>query len=521
MTDDQIRVLLVEDTLADVDYIRELLREQDAPSFEVEYVDSLRSGLERVAQGGIDVCLLDLVLPDSRGLDTVSTAISKAPDVPIVVLTGLDDEDTGIKAVKAGAQDYLIKGRVEVDALVRAIKYAIERKRLEKEKRELQAELCKSMRFEAIVTLAGGIAHDFNNALTGVMGNIELLKTDFRDDEAVNRYVDKVMVCAQRMAGLTNQLLAYARGGKYDTQVVSLVDFVESALPLMAGGMDDAICVDTALDKNVSNVEADLAQMEMVLSTVLTNAAEAIEGQGHVRVRVSNVEADEAFAGEHADLSPGAYVCLMIEDDGKGMDDETRSRIFEPFFSTKEQGRGLGMAAAYGIVINHNGCISVESELGKGTVIRIYLPAVEARVEEPEARETKAPTKGTGTILVIEDDKMVMEVEQAILESLGYRVIGAENGKEAIEVARTFDGDIDLAILDIRLPDIGGEQVYPVIMEARPNLKVVVCSGYTIDGPAEQILDAGAQCFIQKPYSIAALSEKLKEVLEGERPDCI
>ena len=197
------------------------------------------------------------------------------------------------------------------------------------------------------------------------------------------------------------------------------------------------------------------------------------------------------------------------------MDEETRSRVFEPFFTTKFQGRGLGMAAAYGIIHNHDGLISIDSEIGKGTTVRIYLPAIEIAVEKPKKATVEVAT-GSGTILMIEDENMVIEVTQEMLEMLGYRVMVAKTGKDAVHITETFDGQIDLALLDIKLPDMEGGKVYPLIMKARPDLKVIVFSGYSIEGPAQDILDAGAEGFIQKPFSIAPFAEKLKEVLEGK-----
>jgi len=253
----------------------------------------------------------------------------------------------------------------------------------------------------------------------------------------------------------------------------------------------------------------------MVLSAILANSNEAIEDKGFIRITGENKDVDENFTNQHPGLKPGYYVCVTIEDDGKGMDKETRAGIFEPFFTTKFQGRGMGMAAVYGIVRNHDGWIYVESEWGKGTTVQIYLPAIEIEVEEPKKAKAEVVT-GSGTILMIEDEDVVIEVTQAMLEMLGYLVMVAKTGKDAIHIAETFDGQIDLTLLDIKLPDMEGGKVYPLIMEARPNLKVIVFSGYSIDGPARKILDAGAQDFIQKPFSLATLSEKLKEVLEGK-----
>ena len=216
-------------------------------------------------------------------------------------------------------------------------------------------------------------------------------------------------------------------------------------------------------------------------------------------------------------LKPGNYAYLSVTDDGKGMDEETRNRIFEPFFTTKFEGRGFGMAAAYDIVKNHDGWISVDSELDKGTIVKIYLPAVETPVKEDVKPKPKTEwIKGKGTILVIDDEEAVMNISRAMLKRMGYRVLEAKTWQEAIDVAQTFDGDIDLAMLDILLPGMGGESIYPLLMKVRPNLKVIVFSGYSIDGPAQNILDAGAEGFIQKPFTMAELSEKLKKILESE-----
>ncbi|MEE9419988.1 MAG: response regulator, partial [Desulfatiglandaceae bacterium] len=238
-----------------------------------------------------------------------------------------------------------------------------------------------------------------------------------------------------------------------------------------------------------------------------------------IRISTRNMDLDQEFIKDHPGLKPGPHVCLSVEDDGKGMDEETRNRIFDPFFTTHFVGRGLGMAGVYGIIKNHDGAITVESELGKGTKVRIYLPAIEAEKEVKEkvvSRPDLQLPKGDATILVIEDEEYGMMLFGELLERLGYRVLQAETGKKAIRLAKTFDGQIDLAILDIKLPDMTGDKVYPLIMEARPNLKVIVCSGYKIEGPPQDMLDAGAEGFVQKPFDFATLAEKLKEVLEGK-----
>jgi len=368
---------------------------------------------------------------------------------------------------------------------------------------------------EAVATLAGGVAHEFNNALMGILGNIELLKMGLPEDGATDEYFEAMKGSGHRMSRLTAQLLAYAQGGKYQPKDLKFDHFVTETLRILRHNLNPAIRVETHFPKDVSYIEADYAQMQMVLSAIMGNSNEAIEDHGLIRITTGNKDVDEDFTKQHPGLKPGPYVCLTIEDDGKGMDEGTKYRIFEPFFTTKFQGRGMGMAAAYGIVMNHDGWISVDSELGKGTAVRIYLPAIEIKVEKPKKAEVGIAT-GSGTVLIIEDEEVVIEVTQAMLEMLGYRVMVAKTGKDAIHITETFDGQIDLALLDIKLPDMEAGKVYPLIMKARPDLKVIVFSGYTVEGPAQKILDAGAQGFIQKPFSLATLSEKLKKVLEGK-----
>ncbi len=375
------------------------------------------------------------------------------------------------------------------------------------ERKRIEAQLRQAQKMESIATLAGGIAHQFNNALSVITGNVELLKMSPPEDDAAE-YIEPIRNSAYRMAHLTSQLLAYARGGKYNPKTMSLSVFIEDTLPLLRHSINPAILMETNLPNLFYNIKADFTQMQMVLSAVVSNAGEAIEGKGCIRI-TSGIE---DIVAHHPYLEPGCYVCLKVEDDGKGMDEETKNRMFEPFFTTNFQGRGLGMAAVYGIIQNHGGWISVDSELEKGTSVQIYLPAVGA-VEKEVKQEEPQLEEGSGTILIVEDESMIMEVCRTMLEKLSYRVLEARTGEEAINIVRTFDGDIDLSILDIGLPDMDGDILYPILKEARADLKVIVCSGYAIDGPAQEILDAGAQGFIQKPYAFGVLSAKLKEVL--------
>lgn len=396
-------------------------------------------------------------------------------------------------------------------------------------RKNMESRLQQVHKLEAVATLAGGVAHQFNNALAVIEMGIDLSEEMLPADTELIDNMESIKDAAGRMVQLTSQLLAYAQLGKYQTKTISLVNFVKETLLLLQHTIGPHIRMETDLPGDTWDVKADLTQMQMVLSALLNNACEAIEGEGSIRISIKNKALDTAFANDHPGLEPGPHVCLAVEDNGHGMDAQTRDRLFEPFFTTKFLGRGLGMAAVYGIIQNHKGSVSVGSELSRGTTVRIYLPAgVQpgvgqpglAVIEDPDAlvkqdqKKKVDPPKDSGTILIVEDENLVLNLVRSIVERLGYRALGAMTGKQALNIAGTHDGDIDLVLLDIDLYDMRAEDIYKLIMEARPNLKVIAVSMHSMDGPTRKILDAGANGFIQKPYSIAALSEKLKEVME-------
>jgi len=271
-----------------------------------------------------------------------------------------------------------------------------ERKQAEELRRKLESKIRQSLKMEAIALLAGGIAHQFNNSLFVITGNLNLIEIDLSGNENIATHVTSMQHAVARMVELTGQLLAYARGGKYQIECISVSDFVRDTLPLLMHIFMPSVHVETDLPHHTWKTKGDLAQMQMVLSAILTNSSEAMEKKGRIKITCINEIISEEKARDFPGLKPGTYVDLKIEDNGKGMDEETRRRVFDPFFTTKIQGRGLGMAAAYGIVKNHSGWISIESQLGKGTVVHVYFPAViEA---EAEVKSEKTPMVNYGLL---------------------------------------------------------------------------------------------------------------------------
>jgi two-component system cell cycle sensor histidine kinase/response regulator CckA len=383
------------------------------------------------------------------------------------------------------------------------------------ERRRMKAQILQAQKMKAIATLAGGIAHEFNNALQGIAGNIDLLELNVKEKESIDKFVYPMKSSVDRMSSLTNQLLAYAQGGKYQPKLISLNAIIVDTLLSVKHTIGPNIQIEKDLARDSYNVKADLTQLQMALLAVIHNAEEAIEGSGKIRVQTKNEEIKEKIIKDQFDIEPGPYACVIVEDNGIGMDEETLLRIFEPFFTTKFQGRGFSMAAVYGIIRNHNGWIDIDSSPGGGTSIKIYLPAAGT---EKEIKEEPASgiLEGSETILIIEDEKSVMQVTSDLLKILGYHVLEAENGMKAVKIVKEHKGPIHLAILDLGLPDMKGVNLFQHIRGARPETKVILASGYAIDGPAQDLLDSGALGFLQKPYNLSALSGKLREVLKKQ-----
>jgi signal transduction histidine kinase/ActR/RegA family two-component response regulator len=379
-----------------------------------------------------------------------------------------------------------------------------------------ERQLLQAQKTEAIATLAGGIAHEFNNALSAVVGCLELFKLDFLENEKVINDIEYVQPAIDRMSNLTSQLLAYAQGGKYHPQKVSMNDIVQDTLPTIQHSLDSSARIDLDLVPDTLPVDADLLQMQMVFAAVLTNASEAIEGQGSIRIATQNIHIDDSISQIYPELSPGRYVSLEIEDSGKGMDEKTRQRLFDPFYTTKFQGRGLGMAAVFGIIRNHGGWIKVDSELGRGTQITVFLPVADD-IQLQEKMNAELLSQGTETILLVEDEDLVVEVSCKMMARLGYQTRVAQNGEEAINISRDPDANFDLVLLDMKLPDMDAKEIFFAIKKAHPEVKVIIFSGYAIDGPVQEILDAGADGFIQKPFSFATLASKLGAALGNSK----
>jgi PAS domain S-box-containing protein len=384
------------------------------------------------------------------------------------------------------------------------------------EKKRLETRLQGAQRMEAIGTLAGGIAHDFNNLLMGIQGNASLLlfnKNAAHPDYEQLRNIEKHVL---QGSNLTNQLLGFARGGKYEVEVMNLNDVLKRENRMFTKTKKEII-IHEQYEQYLWPVKVSTGQIEQVLANLYVNSWQAMSNGGDIYVKTSNILLDEDFIRPFK-VTPGKYVKVAITDTGIGMDEATLQRIFEPFFTTKEMGRGigLGLASVYGIIKNHGGSVDVRSEKGKGTSFYIYLPAINGQ-DNSQNKDIEPKDKikpGAETILLVDDDEMVIDVSQQLLEKLGYTVLTANNGHEALEIYQKHYNDISLVIIDMIMPDLNGGETYDELKNINPKIKALLSSGYSIDGQAQDIINRGCNGFIQKPFNINKLSCKVRDVIE-------
>ena len=377
----------------------------------------------------------------------------------------------------------------------------------------LESQLLQAGKLEAIGTLAGGVAHDFNNILMGIQGYASLMMLEIATHHPNYERLKRIEEQIQSASDLTRQLLGFARGGKYEMRPADMNEIIRKTSS-MFGRTKKELTIHGKYGKDLWTVEVDRGQIEQVLLNLYVNAWHAMPGGGELYLETGNVVLDENYAALHV-VPPGKYVRVSVADTGIGMEEETKKRIFDPFFTTKEMGRGtgLGLAMVYGIMKGHKGFVDVYSEPGHGTTFALYLPASEKKVleERPAAPKT---LRGSETILLVDDEPAVLAVNKQILESLGYTVHEKASGQEAIAFFGEMKNDIDLVILDMIMPGLSGSETFDRIMELNPSVKVILSSGYSLDGQAQQIMDRGCRGFIQKPFDIARLSRKVREVLE-------
>ena len=381
------------------------------------------------------------------------------------------------------------------------------------DRKRLEAQLQQAQRMEALGTLAGGISHDFNNLLMGIQGRTSLMLIDKDSSHPDFEHLRGIEDYVKSAADLTRQLLGFAMGGKYEVKPTDLNEMVKET-SMMFGRAKKEIKIHQRYQKELWAVTADQGQIEQVMLNLYVNAWQSMPGGGDLYIATENVPLDEDFV-KPFNVEPGKYVKISVTDTGIGMDEATQQRIFDPFFTTREMGRGtgLGLASVYGIIKNHGGFIDVYSVKGEGATFNIHLPASEIEAKE-DRKLSEELLKGTETVLLIDDEDMIIDVGSQMLETLGYEVLPARNGNEAMDIYTKEKDKIDMVVLDMIMPDMSGGETYDRLKEINPDIKVLLSSGYSINGQAKEILGRGCDGFIQKPFSMIQLSQKMREILD-------
>jgi two-component system cell cycle sensor histidine kinase/response regulator CckA len=383
------------------------------------------------------------------------------------------------------------------------------------DRKRLETQLRHAQKMEAVGTLAGGIAHDFNNLLMGIQGYASLMLIKTSQEHSHYKNLNNIEQLVQNGADLTKQLLGFAREGKYNIKSTDMKEIARDTIR-MFGRTKKEISIYEDYEENIWFVEVDQGQLKQVLLNIFVNAGHAMPGGGDLTLATKNLILGAQDARAFG-LPPGQYVRTSVSDTGVGINEETRQRIFEPFFTTKElgHGTGLGLASAYGIIQNHQGTIDVDSQMDEGTTFHIYLPASKKvrKVLKPAfEHHHNAPE----TVLLVDDEDVILKVGSQILHELGYKVMTACSGKEALEIYAANRNKIDIVVLDMIMPGMGGGETYDNIKALKLDVKVLLSSGYSIMGEASAIMERGCQGFIQKPFTVKSFSEKLREILNDE-----
>jgi signal transduction histidine kinase len=513
-----LRALIVEDSHEDCALLLRALHNggYEVTHKRVDTADGLRAILN---EGAWDCVISDFSMPGFSGISALKIVRDVDLDIPFIFVSGTIGEDVAVEAMRGGAQDYVLKGNLA--RLLPAIHRELMDAEIRRDHKQAEKKVRQLEKFEAIGKLAGGIAHDFNNVIGAIMGWAELGEDEVPVGSRAHKFFLNIREQSERAGNLTGQLLAYARRQVLTPRRLNLNDIVGEAMELLQRVIGEQIEVKTLLASDLRTTKADPGQIEQVLINLCLNARDAMPNGGQLLIETRNIDLGEDFCRRNASVSPGRYVQLCVSDTGTGMDAATMERIFEPFFTTKEKGKGtgLGLATAFGIVKQHLGHIGVYSELGKGTVFRVYLPASEGSAETlPEVDQAEI-RGGPETILLAEDHEGLREMSHQMLSSLGYSIILAKDGREAVEQFAANSHRISLLVLDVVMPRLGGPDALEQIRQINPAIPVIFTSGYSEESAMlSSLISRGAAHLLKKPYPPRDLARKIRDLLDKNTP---
>ncbi len=476
-------------------------------------------GLEAVKRLKPAIVLLDVMMPEMDGYDTCR-AIRELPGgnlIPVVMVTALEDVESISRAYEAGATDFITKP-IEWMILVQRVRYMLRAVRLTNERRQLEKRLQQARKLEAVGTLASGIAHDFKNLIAAIQGSTELLMIRHSHDDPGYPELNTIFDACQRGVDIVQQMLSYSRKLESIKKLIDLNQQVRQLHGLVKNGIASELEVILNLEEALPPVAADAGQIGQVLMNLFNNARDAMPDGGKLIIQTASVTLTPDYCKSQPNLVPGAYVCISVADSGQGMAKETLEQIFDPFFTTKraDKGTGLGLAMVYGIIQNHDGLITCKSVLGKGALFKIFLPAAPRSVKAVEKKKTNVVQTGGETILLVDDVASMRLFGQRRLEMAGYSVLTAEDGVDALKLYREEKNRIDMILLDLIMPNMGGERCLQELLQIDPGVKVVLTSATKPETLSWEQIEAQTRGFLSKPYLGEDLLKMVRNVLDQE-----
>jgi two-component system cell cycle sensor histidine kinase/response regulator CckA len=513
-----LKVLIVEDSEEDADLIvLELKRGGFDPIY--RRVDTAEGMSKALAEDEWDLVLSDFSMPHFSVREALGMLQDKGVDVPFVIVSATIGEEAAVEAMKAGAHDYILKHRL--GRLVPAVSRELKESAVRIERRNLEEQLRHAQKLESLGLLAGGVAHDFNNLLTGILGNASLVLEIVNAEPDVRSMLQDIIRASERAADLTRQLLAYAGKGKFVIEPVDASALVRDISELLRCSVPRSVDLALQLHPDLPSIEGDASQIQQLVMNLILNAVEATgERPGIVRVTTSIRQVKHGDRVGHFRPDPpqaGTYVSIEVMDDGCGMSDMVRAQIFDPFFTTKFTGRGLGLAAALGIVRGHNGAIGVESVEGSGSSFTVLLPAQgNGGIHQVEQEFMVQPIAqpSAGSILIIDDEDVVRRAARATLEHFGFSVFEASDGRDGADLFSRLHDRIAAVLLDLTMPRMDGHDVWRYIRRVRPDMKIIISSGFDEAEAMRQFTETTGLDFIQKPYTATALVRKIRNAMD-------